>query len=146
MTTFRQFIIATAMLSSLLVGQAQATCNECGVVKGVDTVKQEGEASALGMVAGGVVGGLVGNQIGKGNGNTIATIAGAAGGAYAGREIEKKAKAKEVFKVHVQMDNGNTRDFMFNERPAFAAGDKVKVEEDQLVRAPATSTKGKKSK
>lgn len=143
MINLRQFIFAATLAATTIAGQALAACADCGVVKSVETVKQEGEASVLGAVAGGVVGGLVGNQIGKGNGNTIATIAGAAGGAYAGREIEKKAKSKDVFKVHVHMDNGNDREFTFQEHPGFAAGDKVKVDNDQLVKAPATSKKKK---
>ncbi len=143
MFKLRQFAIAAAMASTVIAAPVWAACADCGVVKSVDTVKQEGEASVLGTVAGGVVGGLVGNQIGKGNGNTIATIAGAAGGAYAGREIEKKAKAKEVFKVHVQMENGNERDFTFEQKPVFVAGDKVKVDNDQLVKAPVVAKKKK---
>lgn len=142
--TMRKIFLTAALASSVLAGSAWAVCADCGVVKSVDTVKQEGDGSGLGAVAGGVVGGLVGNQVGKGNGNTIATIAGAAGGAYAGHQIEKKVKSKNVYKVHVKMDNGNEREFTFDEAPAFAAGDKVKVTNDQLVKAPATTTKSKK--
>jgi uncharacterized protein YcfJ len=36
-----------------------------------------------------MVGGLVGNQFGHGNGRSAMTLAGAAGGAYAGHAIEK---------------------------------------------------------
>lgn len=43
-----------------------------------------------GAVAGGLVGGLLGNQVGGGKGKTLATLAGAAGGALAGHEIQKK--------------------------------------------------------
>ena len=43
-----------------------------------------------GAVVGGVVGGLLGNQIGGGKGNTLATLGGAAAGAFAGHEIQKK--------------------------------------------------------
>lgn len=41
-----------------------------------------------GTIAGAVVGGLLGNQIGGGSGKKLATVAGAAGGAYAGRRIQ----------------------------------------------------------
>lgn len=43
-----------------------------------------------GAVVGGLVGALVGHQIGDGRGNTLATLAGAAGGAFAGHEIQKR--------------------------------------------------------
>jgi hypothetical protein len=46
--------------------------------------------SPLGMGLGAVVGGLIGNQVGGGKGRTVATIAGAVGGAYVGNEIAKK--------------------------------------------------------
>lgn len=46
--------------------------------------------SAVGIGLGAVVGGLLGNQVGGGRGKTIATIAGAMGGAYAGNEIAKR--------------------------------------------------------
>ncbi len=42
-----------------------------------------------GAVVGGLVGALAGHQVGGGKGKTLATIAGAAGGAYAGHEIQK---------------------------------------------------------
>ncbi len=43
-----------------------------------------------GMVIGAVVGGLVGNQVGGGDGKKLATVAGAVGGAFAGREIDRR--------------------------------------------------------
>jgi uncharacterized protein YcfJ len=43
-----------------------------------------------GAVVGAVVGGLIGNQVGGGNGRKLATVAGVVGGAYAGREIDRR--------------------------------------------------------
>ena len=43
-----------------------------------------------GMVAGAVVGGLLGNQVGGGDGKKLATVAGAVGGAFAGRELDRR--------------------------------------------------------
>jgi uncharacterized protein YcfJ len=43
-----------------------------------------------GAIAGVVVGGLLGNQVGGGNGKKLATLAGAIGGGYAGREIDRR--------------------------------------------------------
>lgn len=42
-----------------------------------------------GTAIGAVVGGLLGNQVGGGTGKTVATVAGVAGGAYAGRKIQE---------------------------------------------------------
>ncbi|WP_187265836.1 glycine zipper 2TM domain-containing protein [Alkalisalibacterium limincola] len=40
-----------------------------------------------------MVGGLIGNQVGGGSGRRLATVAGAAGGAYAGREVQGRQQA-----------------------------------------------------
>ena len=49
-----------------------------------------------GAVVGGLVGGLLGNQVGGGKGKTLATVAGVAGGAYAGHEIQKNHQEKNA--------------------------------------------------
>ena len=49
-----------------------------------------------GTVIGGVAGGLLGSTIGGGTGRTVATIAGAAGGAYAGNRVQKNMQRKDV--------------------------------------------------
>ncbi len=49
-----------------------------------------------GMAIGGVAGGLLGHQVGGGKGKTIATVAGAAGGAYAGKKVQENQQAKNT--------------------------------------------------
>jgi uncharacterized protein YcfJ len=49
-----------------------------------------------GMAIGGVAGGLLGNQVGGGKGKTIATVAGAAGGAYAGKKVQENQQSKNT--------------------------------------------------
>jgi uncharacterized protein YcfJ len=49
-----------------------------------------------GTVIGGVAGGLLGSTIGGGAGRTVATIAGAAGGAYVGNQVQKNMQHKDV--------------------------------------------------
>ena len=49
-----------------------------------------------GKVVGGVAGGVLGHQIGGGTGQTVATIAGAAGGAYVGNKVQKNMQEKDV--------------------------------------------------
>ena len=84
------------------------SCTTCGVVESIRYVEEAGKTSGVGMVAGGVVGGVLGHQIGSGRGNTVATIAGAAGGAYAGNAIEKNKNKKGHYEVAVKLDNGQT--------------------------------------
>jgi outer membrane lipoprotein SlyB len=112
---------------------APRVCTECGTVSAVNVIEQEGDASGLGAVAGGVVGGVLGNQIGSGGGRTIATVAGAAGGAYAGHQVEKYVKKSKRWDVAVRMDDGASRTFSYDAEPAFRAGAKVKVVNGALV-------------
>ena len=50
----------------------------------------------IGTVAGAVIGGVLGHQIGGGTGRDIATVAGAAGGGYAGNRIQKNLQDKDT--------------------------------------------------
>jgi uncharacterized protein YcfJ len=54
------------------------------------------EHQIIGSVAGAVVGGVLGHQIGGGTGKDIATVAGAAGGGYAGNRIQKNLQDKNT--------------------------------------------------
>ena len=49
-----------------------------------------------GTVIGGVAGGLLGSTIGGGAGRTVATVAGAAGGAYVGNQAQKNMQQRDV--------------------------------------------------
>jgi outer membrane lipoprotein SlyB len=102
-------------------------CTTCGVVASVNTIAQKGEGSGLGAIAGGVLGGVLGHQIGGGTGKKIATVAGAAGGAYAGHQVEKNMKSTTSYEVVVNMGDGTTRTFSYDTQPAFQAGAKVRV-------------------
>ncbi len=73
-----------------------------------------------------MAGALLGNQVGSGRGRDIATVAGAAGGAYAGKKVEEKVNATKVWTVHVQYDNGEKAQFNFDKDPGMKSGDKVK--------------------
>lgn len=120
-------IVATA-------GHALAACDNCGTVTEMKTVEVKGEASGVGAVTGGVLGGVLGHQVGGGRGKDVATVAGAVGGAYAGHQIEKNAKKKTQYQVIVKLENGTTRTFTYNTASAFKVGDKIKVENNKLVR------------
>jgi outer membrane lipoprotein SlyB len=80
------------------------------------------------------VGGVIGHQIGSGRGNTAATVAGAAGGAYAGHQIEKNKNTKVSYQVVLKMDSGDTRYFNFSQPTSYKIGDKIKIVDKKLVR------------
>lgn len=115
--------------------RAAPVCTSCGVVASVNAVAQQGEGSGLGAVAGGVVGGLLGNQVGGGSGKKIATVAGVAGGAYAGHQVEKNMKSSTRYDVTVKMDDGSTRTFSYESQPNFQVGSKVRVVNGALTAA-----------
>ena len=114
---------------TLCVGSAASaqSCNDCGQVLSVRFVEEKGKGSGLGAVLGGVAGGVLGHQIGSGTGRTVATVAGAAGGAYVGNTVEKNKNAKTYWLVTLKMDNGNTRSFHYSSQPAVHEGERVKL-------------------
>ena len=73
---------------------APNTRTVCEDVTVQDTPKDTHQIA--GMAIGGAAGGLLGNQIGGGKGKTIATVAGVAGGAYAGKKVQENQQAKNT--------------------------------------------------
>lgn len=119
-------------------------CADCGTVEAVTAVQRQGQVNGvavgnttigLGTVAGGVLGGLLGHQVGNGNGNTVATVLGAAGGAYAGNKVEQNMKKVTVYDVRVRMDDGSMRNLDIS--TAVPVGAKVIVEGKNLRLANA---------
>jgi uncharacterized protein YcfJ len=62
-------------------------CSTCGVVEEVTAVRQKGEGTGLGAVAGGALGGILGHQVGGGTGKDLATIGGAVAGGAIGANV-----------------------------------------------------------
>lgn len=121
-----------------------AACAACGTVQSVTAVERQGQVNGvpvgdttigLGAVAGGVIGGLLGNQVGNGNGKTVATVLGAAGGAYAGNTVEKNMRKVTVYDVRVRMDDGSVRNLDVS--TTVPVGTKVIVEGRNLRLASA---------
>ena len=115
--------------------RAYAQCQNCGTVVSTHTYERSAErASGLGAGGGAVVGGLLGNQVGSGNGRTLATIAGAVGGAYAGNRVERNMKSTTYTDVRVKMAKGGYRTFTEQGRPRYGNGDRVRVQQGHLIR------------
>ena len=108
-------------------------CADCGVVEAINVVEVQGDGTYLGKIAGGVVGALLGSQVGSGRGTTVAEIAGAAGGVFAGNEIEKRMKTTKHYEVVVRLDNGGSRIVSYAIQPTFTTGTRVKVDNDTLA-------------
>lgn len=113
---------------------ARAACTDCGKVVAVNVTEKEGEGGPVGMIAGGAAGALLGHQVGGGFGKDLATIAGAVGGAYAGKKIEEKVKTQKIWTVSVQYANGSKSNFDFDKDPGLKVGDQVKNSGNTIAR------------
>ena len=110
-----------------------AACASCGVVESVRAIEVKGQGSGVGAVAGGLTGALLGNGIGQGNGRTAVTVLGAAGGAYAGNEIEKNTKKHTSYRIRVRMGDNSIRTLYQREAPGVSNGDRVKIVDGNVV-------------
>jgi outer membrane lipoprotein SlyB len=134
----KKLLFATLVLSACGGALAQppakvALCDTCGTVQNIHQEKRKGEGGAVGIVGGAVVGGLLGNQIGKGTGNTVATVGGAVAGGFAGNEVQKHVTSKNVWVTKVKMKDGSIKSFEQEAKPAWAAGQPVKVRENKTL-------------
>jgi outer membrane lipoprotein SlyB len=112
---------------------APAICQSCGTIQSVQEISNKGEGTGLGAVAGGVLGGLLGSQIGGGNGKKAMAVVGAAGGAFAGHEVEKRVRGETQYQITVRFDDGNTRTYTETTATQLQSGDRVKLENGRLV-------------
>jgi outer membrane lipoprotein SlyB len=103
-----------------------------GTVESVKEVTTPGATSGVGAVGGGIAGAVVGNQFGHGTGRSIMTVLGAAGGALAGREIEKQHNATKRWDVTVRMDDGSYHTLSSPSLPYWHAGDRVRLLDGKL--------------
>jgi len=114
---------------------APAICRECGVIESIMEVKKPGAGTGLGAVAGGVLGGILGNQIGGGKGRSAMAILGAAGGAYAGHQVERNARSNTEYQITVRFEDGTTQLITETNPPVWRNGDRVKVNGNQISAA-----------
>ncbi len=132
---FSKLILSSSVFAlALVANSASAKCDNCGTITDMKTVQIKGEGTGLGAVTGGVLGGVLGHQVGGGRGKDVATVAGAAGGAYAGHQVEKNAKSKTQYQVIVKLETGESRTFTYNSGTAYKIGDKIKIVDNKLTR------------
>ncbi len=113
---------------------AAATCTDCARVTAVHVGEKAGDSNAVGLIAGGVAGAVLGHQVGGGFGKDLATIAGAAGGAYAGKKIQENMNASKVWTVSVEYTDGRTGQFTFSHDPGLSVGTSVKNSGNSIVK------------
>lgn len=105
-----------------------------GIVQSIELVRQDnagigGSGIGVGTIAGAVVGGILGNQVGAGQGKTAATVIGAAGGAYAGNELEKRNQQQvDAYKFTIRMNDGSYQTLMQPTNADIRVGDRVRID------------------
>jgi outer membrane lipoprotein SlyB len=112
---------------ALNVGTVEPTGTGPGTIVAVREVQTAGQPTGVGAVIGGVVGAVIGNTFGRGRGRVGTTVVGAAGGAYAGHEVEKGVRSGSTWNVTVRFDDGSTRTFTQATAPRARQGDRVTV-------------------
>lgn len=100
-----------------------------GVVQSIELVQQGTSGIGAGAVVGGIVGGILGHQVGSGQGNTAATVLGAAGGAYAGHELEKRNQPQaNAYKFNIRMQDGSYQSVTQTTIDDIRVGDRVRID------------------
>lgn len=111
-------------------------CSNCATVEAINVIEVKGDGNYIGTIGGGVLGALAGSQIGGGNGRTVAQVAGALGGAYVGRNIDRQndKPAGRHFEVVIRFANGGTQTVQYANDPGLRVGEKVKLNDGTLTR------------
>jgi len=108
------------------------TCGDCCKITKIETVT--GHRSKVGgAIIGGIAGAVVGNQIGGGDGKKVATVAGAAGGAYAGAKTAENME-KTKYEITVKMDDGHHETVVQNSIKGLAVGKAVRIKNGKVVK------------
>lgn len=113
--------------------KARVQPGHLATIQAVREVKDPGEHTALGPIAGGIAGAVLGDQIGRGHGTRkVITLIGAAGGALAGREIEKRARGNSHWEIDVRRDDGAYETVRSDVAPPYQPGERVRLLEGRL--------------
>ena len=101
--------------------------NGKGTIESIEVIPRA-KSVGLGTLAGAAIGGILGYQFGGGMGKAVATVAGAAGGAYVGNEVDKKGHMDDpVYNITIRMEDGTTQSFAQESEPLLKQGDRVKI-------------------
>lgn len=135
-------VLAAAVLAAATLGVAgcgpqptyqvvQSPAVRVGTVESVREVVEQAQPSGAGLIIGGLAGAGLGSLIGAGTGRTVATVVGAAGGAYLGNQVEK-SKTKVVYQIGVKYDDGTWATINQSAPTGLRVGDRVRVTDSGL--------------
>ncbi len=104
-----------------------------GVIDAIETTRVSNNEIGAGAIIGGVVGGILGHQVGGGTGKDVATIAGVAGGAVLGHQLEKNNKQQDAYRIQVKLDHGGYQT-VTQGISDLRVGDRVRIENNHVSR------------
>jgi len=104
-----------------------------GVIDAIETTRVSNNEIGAGAIVGGVVGGILGHQVGGGTGKDVATIAGVAGGAVVGHQLEKNSKQQDAYRIQVRLDRGGHQT-VTQAISDLRVGDRVRIENNHVSR------------
>lgn len=104
-----------------------------GVIDNIEITREDNNDIGAGAVIGGVVGGILGHQVGSGTGKDVATIAGVAGGAVVGHQVEKRNSQQEVYRIQIRLDRGGYQT-VTQSISDLRVGDRVRIENNHVSR------------
>lgn len=97
-----------------------------GTVESITQDQVQKVNSAVGTIGGALIGGGLGSLVGGGTGQTVATVVGAVGGAYAGNRVAEN-NTTTVWRIGVRYDDGNFATVQQTASTGLRVGDRVRV-------------------
>jgi outer membrane lipoprotein SlyB len=106
--------------------QVSEPTSRVGTVISITQDSVQNVNTAAGGIGGALIGGGIGSLFGGGTGQTVATIVGAAGGAYLGSQAAQRSQTF-VWRIGVRYDDGSVATVQQTTAPALRIGDRVRV-------------------
>ena len=130
---------STPIYNSPEVIQTTSAYSGRGVVQSIVPANQgyqglAGTGYGLGTLIGALAGGLAGSQVGSGTGKTVAMVAGTAGGAYVGHQLEQRNQQPASYAITIRMDNGSYQTLNQSSTGGLNVGDRVRIQNGLLQR------------
>jgi outer membrane lipoprotein SlyB len=134
---WHQGVLALAVAGTLVLGTTGCTSTPAfqvseqpaariGTVESVVQDSVQNVNTTVGTIGGALVGGGLGSLIGGGTGQTVATVVGAVGGAYAGNQMAQRSQTI-VWRITVRYDDGSLATIQQTTAPGLRPGDRVRV-------------------
>ncbi len=97
-----------------------------GTVESIQQHSVQNVDSTVGAIGGALIGGGLGSLIGGGTGKTVATVVGAVGGGFVGKELADR-NTTMVWTIGVRYDDGSYATVQQTSAPGLRIGDRVRV-------------------